>query len=657
MARRRTGPALRLLLLLLLAGCSAERHAERVVLITIDTLRADHVDAYGGASGATPTLDQLAASGVRFENAISPTPLTLPSHTTILTGLDPPRHGVHNNGLFHLDASTPLLQESFASAGFATAAFVGCIVLDRQYGLARGFDRYGDQTATRLAASLMSPPERSAGEVVDEALAWLESAGERFFLWVHLYDPHADHKPPAPFDSRFEDLYLGEIAYADAQVARLIQALAQYGDDRTLIAVTSDHGESRGEHGESTHGLSLYEATQHVPLILSGVGLPRGASVPETVRLADVAPTLLRIAGLDPLPEVAGRDLLPLVSGREAGDRPAYIETLATRFDFGWSALYGLRVGEQKYIRAPRPELYDLEEDPKELRNLAPTRPDDVAAFDAALEALLGQSAPVQGDVILEDSRRLELESLGYLLHSSSAPIELGVVGGVDPKDGLRRLDDWTLGVALIQRGRWREAFHAVRTLPPGGPVFESVRSYAAVQAGDPVAAERYARIAIELTESGFQHGRLSLAEAFEAQERFDEATLLLREEAERDQSSGYAVRLLGRIAEARGDREAAARLYREAFERRGGSIEARWRLAALHLEDGASEQAEALLARLPEEETLRPAAAARLVQAELRAARPAQAKERLDRALALYPRADDLLALSTEIGGDAPDG
>src|SRR5262245_6233424 len=333
----------------LVAACDG-RHAtggagervERIVLVSIDTLRADHVGCYGAEAVETPALDALAAEGVRFATAISPAPITLPSHTTLLTGRDPPQHGVRHNGLFRLPSDVPTLAERLRSAGFATAAFVSAFVLDSRFGLDRGFERYDDQLGiARSSGAPGSVAERRGDRTVDAALAWLAGAPDRFFLWVHLYDPHADYLPPSPWSERFAGRpYDGEIAFADAQLARLRAAVAERWPGGTLWWVTSDHGERLGEHAEQTHSFSVYEATPHVPLLAAGPGVRRGAVVGEVVALADVAPSTLALAGLPALAGSTGSDLAPVLRGERApADRPAWIETLATQVDMGWSPL------------------------------------------------------------------------------------------------------------------------------------------------------------------------------------------------------------------------------------------------------------------------------------------------------------------------------
>jgi hypothetical protein len=338
--------------------------------------------------------------------------------------------------------------------------------------------------------------ERPADAVVDAALAWLAQAPERFFLWIHLYDPHRAYDPPPGFAAAFaRDPYAGEIAFADSQVGRLLAAIeARWGAAGLLVAATSDHGESRGEHGEATHAYTVYDATQRIPLILSGPGLPAGAVVRTPVRLVDVAPTLLALAGAPPLRSVDGRDLRAAIEGRERGPRLAYVETLATQIDFGWSPLLGIRSERFKYIRAPEPELYDLIADPGETRNLAAGEPEQAARLDAALEARLARVRPPEPAAGLAPQEREALRSLGYLTDAPGADLELGRVGGPDPKRRLALLAGLGEAELRLARGEAREALALLAEFDESGPQVEALRAAAAVTAGEAAAAERAAR-------------------------------------------------------------------------------------------------------------------------------------------------------------------
>jgi len=623
---------------------------DRVVLVTIDTLRADHLGCYGGRWTETPVIDALAERGVRFETTISPAPLTLPAHASLMTGLDPPRHGVRNNSTFRLDDGFPTLAERMRERGFATAAFIGAVVLDRQYGLERGFDHYDDRMAPRRAAGEFGFAERSADRVVDSAIAWLETAPERFFLWVHLYDPHAGYKPPDRYLARSPSHpYAGEIAFADAELGRLVERVrSRWAERRTLFAVTSDHGESLGEHGEMTHSLTIYDATQRVPLILSGPGFTGGKREQRPVRLVDVAPTILALARAEPILDADGRDLL--AAPREPGGEPslAYVETLVPQLDLGWSPLLGVRSARFKYIRAPRPELYDLAADPGETRNLFHARPDVVSKLEPFLEERLANAQPVEPRLRPDAARRAQLAELGYLSGDAATPTaELGRVGGVDPKDGLGQVMKLQAAIGLMSGDRPEEALAMLESIEGEGYVFDLHRSEAARRAGRPEAAERFARAS--LAQAPWVSGvHIALAEALEDQGRFEEAVRSFEEAARLDPASAAPVVGLGRIAEARGDLSGALRLYQSAADSRSASAEALWRRAALRIEAG--EPADELLSRLSAEASNRPRAASRLARAEAKAGRYPRALARLAGALKAHPKSTELWSAQEEI-------
>jgi arylsulfatase A-like enzyme/thioredoxin-like negative regulator of GroEL len=509
------------------AGCGAPDAAvpERIVLVTIDTLRADRVGCYGASEAHTPNLDTIAARGVRFEVAVSPAPLTLPAHASLMTGLDPPGHGVRHNSVHRLGEDIPTLAEHLRTAGYATAAFVGALVLDRRFGLDRGFDHYDDAVGDRVSGPT-GFPERPADAVVDAALTWLGGTDGRFFLWVHLFDPHVGYRPPPGFASAFASRpYEGEIAFADAELGRLLARIrARFGDAGLAVVATADHGESLGEHGELTHSYSIYDATQRIPLLVEGPGLPAGRVAPGPVSLLDVAPTLLAWAGAAPLPGAAGRDLRELARATEPDGAPIYLETLATQLDFGWSPLLGLRAGRFKYIRAPRPELYDLALDPGETRNLADAEPARVAELDRRLDQHLraGPARPPE-PAHLAPGERERLRALGYLAPEDPEPASLGQMGGADPKDGGPVLRDLALAQLALLEGRPQEALERLDRLPGAGRSLVLQRAAAALAAGRPERAEAEARAALEAAPARTD-ARVLLAQALAAQGRLDEA-------------------------------------------------------------------------------------------------------------------------------------
>ena len=441
--------------------------APSVVLVSIDTVRSDRIGAYGARDAGTTTLDGIAAEGVRFEKAFAAAPLTLPSHATLMTGLYPPHHGVRHNGIFRLASDKTTLAERFHDAGFATGAVVGAVVLDARLRARPGLRplrrRLRRRAGQGLRDGLPGAPRRP-GDRRGTALA--RRVDRPFFLWVHYYDPHADYEPPPPYDERFRGRpYEGEIAYVDAAVGRLLDGLRASGRlERTVVAVTSDHGESLGEHGERTHSYTLYDATLSVPLLLRGPGVPHGKSVPGVVSLASVAPTLLALAGLPPLPEADGADLRARFDGG-AADGEAYAESLATQLDHGWAPLHALRTPLLHYVRAPRPELYDVAADPRERRNLLSEGPrPEAEVADAEIGSVLAHGEPLRTAPV--DSGTLEqLRALGYAL--PEAPV---AATALDPKDGLRLVDVYVAARTAFFEGRLDEAEKQARALLAQSP-------------------------------------------------------------------------------------------------------------------------------------------------------------------------------------------
>ena len=415
-----------------------------VLFITLDTTRADKLGCYGDAQQATPHLDRLAAEGVLFERAISPVPLTLPAHSTIFTGTIPPTHGVRDNGGYVLDPRHETLATVLGRrGGWATGAFVGAYVLDGKWGLDQGFDKYYDNfDLSKFKSFSLADVSRRGSEVVDAALPWLEQhAGERFFAWLHFYDPHTPYDAPEPFKTGFaERPYLGEIAYMDDQIGRVFRWLQGRGLwDRTIIVAMGDHGESLNEHREGTHGLFIYDATLRVPLLVRTpfAGLkPRRVS--SVVRAEDVMPTLLDLLKVPAPAAVQGRSLVPLMAGRaEDLNLDAYSESLYPRFHYGWSELKTLRAGRYKYIDAPRPELYDMEQDPGETANIYDQRralADRLAGELRRVEAASGGQATSRPAPIDAETRE-RLAALGYI---GSAAVPTPQAPGeklADPKD------------------------------------------------------------------------------------------------------------------------------------------------------------------------------------------------------------------------------
>jgi choline-sulfatase len=451
-----------------------------VLLVTLDTTRADRLGCYGARGAETAALDRIAAEGIRFTQAAAAAPETLPSHVTLLTGLYPPGHGVRMNSEFRLGAGPRTLAELFRAKRYETAAFVSAFVLDARYGLGRGFDLYDDRVSAPPAGAFPSGTvERPAAAVTDAALDWLSRrrGTKPFFAWVHYFDAHAPYLPPEPWAARFSGrLYEGEIAYVDSQLARLIGALRERRLlEETLVVVTADHGESLGEHAEKTHGLFLYDATMRVPLLVRLPGAPaRGAVDGRQVSLVDMLPTLAALCGLD---DRAPRDGVSLL-GPVPKDRTVYLESLTPFLDFGWAPLSAVRSVDAKYIRAPRPEMYDLAADPSETRDLArapgsATR--RMAALAGDLAARLASGPPLPGPgggpsrVSAEELRALQ--SLGYLAGAGPGP----PADLPDPKD-MAEVASWLADAsALLASGRPEDALDIVRRAAARSPRDRSV--------------------------------------------------------------------------------------------------------------------------------------------------------------------------------------
>jgi choline-sulfatase len=418
-----------------------------LLLVTLDTTRADRIHAYGFDGVETPNLDRLAREGVLFEQAVSPAPLTLPAHSSIFTGAFPPAHGVRDNGGFFLDDRETTLAERLQAGGFTTGGFVGAYVLDHKWGIAQGFQTYFDDFDLSKYQSLsLGSVDRPGDEVADKALAWLDQvSAKRFFGWVHFYDAHSPYDPPEPFKSRYAGHpYVGEIAFVDSQVGRLLAYLdAHHLADRTVIVVMGDHGESLGEHGEATHGFFVYQATLHVPLLIrTPYDVMAGRRVADTVRSIDILPTVLELLGVKTPDRLEGSSVVPLMTGakQELG-LAAYSEAIYPRFHFGWSDLRALTSGRYKYVAAPRPELYDLQQDPAEAHNIYPERQALGDRMNQELIALEGRmSATAQAPkaaVEVDPDARARLAALGYVgtFVTALAPDRAGLA---DPKDKIQ---------------------------------------------------------------------------------------------------------------------------------------------------------------------------------------------------------------------------
>lgn len=461
-------------LVLALGGGSGGKN---LLLISIDTVRADRLGCYGYEAGTTPTIDLVAGGGVLFENAIAPAPLTLPAHATLLTGLYPHVHGIRDNSAARLTGKALTLAEIMRNNGYRTAAFVGSFILDSRFGLDQGFDSYDDEmistpvpgaplpTGAR-GAQLTRISPRPASEVTGRALAWLgQNVEERFFLWVHYFDPHYPYTPPAPFAGRFPGSpYDGEIAFVDHNLRILLDELQKSGLlDRTLIVITGDHGESLGEHGEETHSVFTYESTIRVPLILRYPGtLPSGARIAVPVSLADVMPTVLDILGIEYAGDTSGESLIRIIGGGGPKERSIYSESMFSFLTYGWSRIECIRGSRWKYVRSTIPELYDLTADPAETRNLAGSERELASMLAEELDSLIARTSGREGTlaegISLSGEDREMLMALGYVT-GDETPGEGASLR--DPKEMIRFHVLIDAGNKALEEGNQDEAFEA----------------------------------------------------------------------------------------------------------------------------------------------------------------------------------------------------
>jgi arylsulfatase A-like enzyme/Tfp pilus assembly protein PilF len=504
--------------------------ARNLLIVTLDTTRADHVGSYGYAAARTPRLDALAARGLRFERATTVTPLTLPAHSSLLTGTFPAHHGVRDNGGYYLGEQETTLSEALKQRGFRTGAFISAFVLDSRWGVQQGFDRYFDDFDLDQfdKQAGMDAIQRPGSETVDAALAWLSEDGERpFFLWVHLYDPHTPYTPPPEYAALFPRTMLGaydaEIALTDALVGRLLDALESAGRlDRTLVAVLGDHGEMLGEHGELTHGFFVYDAAVRIPMLLAGPGVPARV-VSDQVRIVDVMPTVLELLKVPAPSAVQGVSLMPLARGERLG-LMGLSESWYPRFHYGWSELTAIQDERFKLIRAPRPELYDLARDPGEQSDLA--KQDDARqadALQAALDAMLarvGGDAPPQAPKAPDQETAEALEALGYVGGGVSARHLEDRPRG-DPKDKIHLYNLLKQATGASAEGRYDEAIAKAREalaedpeileghmvlgnfLARSGRHAEAIESYKRALALDPEHHESIFRLALAYKDQG----------------------------------------------------------------------------------------------------------------------------------------------------------
>ena len=575
-----------------------------VILVTVDTLRADRLGCYGFRAVKTPVIDALAAQGVMFGRCMAQTPLTLPSHATILTGTLPLFHGVRDNGGFVAPEGLTTLAESFKGAGYATSAFVAAYVLDGKWGLNQGFGTYFDKfDLSRFEKISLGSVQRPANEVLDEALGWLAKAKDGpFFSWVHLYDPHTPYEPPPPFDTQYPDHpYLGEIAFTDSQLGRLASFLETSGlKDRTILIFASDHGESLGAHREATHGFFVYQEAIHVPLIVSTPfpGL-RGVVSDRVVSLTDIMPTALDMAGLDIPPQVQGTSLVPLFFDPDRdldGTGTAYSETYYPRFHFGWSELRSFMDDRHKIIISPDVELYDLGTDGREQKNLAA----DVGLLaplrDKALRFIDERSrgaftADMKG---VDEETRQRLAALGYV-GTFADPGRLGGKALASPRDKIGVFNDLSRAREMGLEGQADEAIRIIQGIIASDPDITDAHFslgnvyFKAERFPEAVAAFRKA---LDLRpDDAFTV--INIANSYQRMGKAEEAERFVLDQVGRGFEDPQLFFLLGRLSFDRKEYEAAIPYYEKCISLNAESAASHNALAAIYILRDDLEKAE----------------------------------------------------------------
>jgi choline-sulfatase len=557
----------------------APKTARNLLLVSLDTVRADHLSSYGSTTGRTPHLDALAASGLRFEQATTVAPLTLPAHSSLMTGTFPGWHAVRDNGGFYLDDDQITLAEALKETGFRTGGFVGAFVLDRRWGIGQGFDEYFDDfdLDKYVNASSMDMIQRPGSAVVDRALEWLRSdTNRRFFAWVHLYDAHTPYEAPEAFRASFPSTLVGnydaEIASVDAQVGRLLDALRSDGRlDDTLVVVVADHGEMLGEHGELTHGFFIYEAATRIPLIVSGPGVPSKV-IADQVRIVDVMPTALSLLGVPTPAVVQGSDLRPLAEGRELR-LVAHSESWYPRYHYGWSELRAIQDGRFKFIRAPRPEFYELATDRREQHDRSAANLTRLQTFERALQSFedgVARDGAQHGPRPIDSDTEERLAALGYVSGTVSPKRLEGPARG-DPKDKIELYNMLKLASSQSAEGTIDEAITTVTGALAKDP--EIVEAHMllgnfykkAGRSADAIAAYRQA-LALD---SEHQNAVFSLAVAYKDDGRLDEARVGFERALELDPRNGKALWQLADLWMRQGQPVRAEAVINDALARR----------------------------------------------------------------------------------------
>lgn len=610
-----------------------------LIVITLDTTRADRLGCYGYTAADTPTLDKLARDGVVFDRCFSPAPLTLPVHATLWTGLNPPEHGLRTNGRGALPKRVATFAELLKAAGYQTAAMTSSFVLDSRFGLNRGFDVYDDDLPAAEGDDVQLHQQRDGRDTVDQALKWLSSIGSQpYFCWVHLYDPHYPYLPHEDiFGETFRDRpYDAELAYVDRQIARLLDYVASSGRaDRTVVVIVGDHGEGLGDHVERTHGYTLYNVTQRVPLIVHAPGRVQGGNrLAASFPLSDLPATLLDVLGIRNRLAESSRSAMPALNGGELADRACYFATDDPYLQNGWSPLRGICLGDWKYIRTTEPELYDLGTDFGEMRNLADTNTEKLAEFDGRLKELeSGMSVGTADQVQLSTGEINALRSLGYIGGASTSEptgalnvdtlpdVKEMLPLDVRAEEALKRLAEGQVDEAIaelrrnVEQSRWHLASQVFlgEALEKAGKPDESIELYKQVLSLKPDHTDALIHLGAILSARGeYERAIPYFDEALRVDPssspaRFNVALSLarlgnLRESIQHlekllddDPYFPDALTALGNALLAMGDRTGAIAAFRREAKQNSKSVEARINLAVLTADSDAKQARELL--------------------------------------------------------------
>jgi arylsulfatase A-like enzyme/Tfp pilus assembly protein PilF len=552
-----------------------------IVLFTIDTLRADHLECYGYRKVKTPHINRLADEGILFKYAIAQAPLTLPSHSSIFTGSYPLHHGVRDNAGFYLDEAHTTLAEVLKNYGYSTAAFVGAFVLDSRWGIHQGFDHYYDNfDLTKYKTPSLDSVQRRGDEVLAEAYEWLEqNRKNKCFVWIHLYDPHTPYNPPEPYKSQYSgtrfSLYDGEIAYVDQLIGEFREFMEERELlDRTAIILTADHGESLGEHKENAHGFFIYDSAIRVPLIIRFPGKALAETViDDQVRSVDIMPTLLHLVNAEAPQSVQGRSLLSLIMGKnDEKEAKAYSETFWPRYHYGWSELKSIRKGKYKFIDAPKPELYDVIADPAELTNIVDMKASSAIEMKRELDALIqtytAEGLEETGPERIDNDSLIKLQALGYIGSFRTSPKKTGE-RLADPKDKIELYNEIKVAQFLVTEDKTEEAINKIQDVLEKDPSVLEARYilgniYSKQDRFDD-AIEEF-RKALEV-DPDYYEAIFGLAMAYKNAGRQDEAIIGFKRLLDIERKDTKPFLHLGDIYEERGDLDVAQRYLESGVE------------------------------------------------------------------------------------------